>query len=170
MSEAEGSLSGSSSNGRSNGYSSHDESSASGSVTNSSTTGSTSTGLKSRTPEEDAIARKESRQVAYSKMLVLAVLLASATVAGVVTWIFSTRSEQTDFETQVSSRKRLLLHDEINISRICIIKHILTVLFLGFRLHSLKTLLLRFRMCRSTTRKTSTGSLQVTVPRSLPLL
>jgi hypothetical protein len=97
MSEAEGSISSSSRCSRGAGAddSSHEESS--GSMTNSN-----STGFKDRTPEEDAIARKESKHVAYSKVLVLIVLALAATAAGVVTFIFSTKAEQTDFETQVS--------------------------------------------------------------------
>jgi hypothetical protein len=104
MSEAEGSLSSSSHCSRGNGVddSSHGESSGSGSMTNSN-----STGFKDRTPEEDAIALKESKHVAYSKILVLTVLLLAATAAGVVTFIFSTKAEQTDFETQVSHSQSL---------------------------------------------------------------
>jgi hypothetical protein len=79
-------------------YSSHEESNSfSGSVTNSN-----ASGLTGKTPAEEAIALKESRQVRFSKMLFLCLLMASATVAGVATWIFTKRSEKNDFETQVS--------------------------------------------------------------------
>jgi hypothetical protein len=100
MSEAEGSISSSSRCSRGAGAddSSQEESTGSGSMTNSN-----STGLKDRMSAEDAaISRKESKRVAFSKVLVLAVLVIAAAAAGVVTFIFSTKAEQTDFETQVS--------------------------------------------------------------------
>jgi hypothetical protein len=98
MSEGDGqdaSVSGSSLHSSSKNYSSHDDGSG------SSTTGTSVGGLTKGTTQEEEIARKEDRAVVYSRALVLGVLLVSATVAGVVTWIFSTKAEEDDFHTQV---------------------------------------------------------------------
>ena len=96
MSE-EASVSGSSLHSSSKNYSSHEDGSG------SSTTGTSVTGSSTRGPptKEEEIARSEDRAVAYSKVLVLAVLLVSATAAGVLTWIFSTNAEEEEFRTQV---------------------------------------------------------------------
>mgnify|MGYP000302750627 CR=1 FL=1 len=100
MSESDGheaSVSGSSLQSSSKNYSSHDDGSG------SSTTGTSASGGQKGGPsiQEEQIARSEDRAVAYSRAVVLGVLLVSATVAGVATWIFSNKAEENDFHTQV---------------------------------------------------------------------
>ena len=90
-------MSGSSLHSSSKNYSSHEDGSGS-STTGTSVTGSTTRGAPTK---EDEIAKSEDRAVAYSRVLVLAVLLVSATTAGVLTWIFSTKAEEANFHTQV---------------------------------------------------------------------
>jgi hypothetical protein len=101
MSENDGqevSLSGSSLHSGSKNCSNHDDDGSGSSTTGTSVTGSTTRGGPTK---EEEIARSEDRAVAYSRVLVLSALLVSATVAGVLTWIFSTNAEEEDFHTQV---------------------------------------------------------------------
>jgi hypothetical protein len=92
----EASVSGSSLQSSSKNYSSHEDDGS-----GSSTTGTSVGGQKGGSTQEEEIARSEDRAVAYSRALVLGVLLVSATVAGIVTWIVSTKAEEDDFHTQV---------------------------------------------------------------------
>ncbi len=87
------------------GASSDDDSSRSSFHTNSngSTTGTGTTGPTSTVIPEAILATKETRAVHYSRIVVLAVLALSATVAGGLTfWLFS-ESEKGDFAVQVST-------------------------------------------------------------------
>jgi hypothetical protein len=98
MSESDGqeaSLSGSSLHSGSKNNSSHED--GSGPSISGSSTGST----RGATKKEEEIARSEDRAVTYSRVLVLGVLLVSATVAGVVTWIYGTEAEEENFHSQV---------------------------------------------------------------------
>ena len=82
-----------SSDGNSTSGRSHDE---------SSTTGTSVAGSRGgKDIPDDIIAREESRAVALSRMLVLVVLVVSATAAGVATFILSKKAEMADFEVQV---------------------------------------------------------------------
>jgi hypothetical protein len=90
------SVSGNSLQSSSKNYSSHEDDGS-----GSSTTGTSLGGQKGGSTQEEEIARSEDRAVAYSRALVLGVLLVSASVAGVVTWIVSTQAEEDDFHTQV---------------------------------------------------------------------
>ena len=90
-------MSGGSVHSSSRNYSSRED----GSVSSTTGTSVTGSGKGGTGTQEEEIARSEDRAVAYSRVLVLAVLLVSATVAGVLTWIFSTEAEEEDFHTQV---------------------------------------------------------------------
>jgi hypothetical protein len=70
---------------------------------NSSTTGTSYTGTSNRggIPER-ILASRETRNVKYSRIMVLTVLFLSATIAGVMTWYWIKEVEQDDFDTQVS--------------------------------------------------------------------
>jgi hypothetical protein len=95
--DQEVSVSGDSLHSSSRNYSNHDDDGS-----GSSTTGTSATGSGKGAPAEvEEIASREDRAVAYSRVLVLSVLLVSATVAGVLTWIFSTNAEEEAFHTQV---------------------------------------------------------------------
>jgi hypothetical protein len=105
MSESDGQeaslVSGSSVHSGSNNNSSHDDGSGH-SISGSSTTGTSLGGSTRPAPtKEEEIAKSEERAVAISRALVLGVLLVSATVAGVVTWIYSNKAEEEDFHSQV---------------------------------------------------------------------
>lgn len=70
----------------------------------SSTTGTSYTGgmnSKNAIPD-DIMASKETRAVQYSRLMVLAVIILSAIVAGALTYILTTDAEEQDFQVQVS--------------------------------------------------------------------
>jgi hypothetical protein len=83
-----------------------DDSSKSSFQTNSNgsttTTGTGSNPTGASIPEA-ILATKETRAVHYSRIMVLAVLLISAAVAGSVTYWLFTESEKGDFKVQVST-------------------------------------------------------------------
>jgi hypothetical protein len=69
----------------------------------SSTTGTSLTGggnFKNAVPE-DIMAYKDTQAIKYSRLMVLGVLVLSATAAGVLTYLLTTDAEETDFELQV---------------------------------------------------------------------
>jgi enamine deaminase RidA (YjgF/YER057c/UK114 family) len=117
----EASVSGNSLHSGSKNYSSNDDGSDGHSISGSSTTGTSLAGSSRVAPtKEEEIARREDKAVAYSRALVLGVLLVSATVAGVVTWIVSTNAEKEDFQTQVrpaySSFRKLAYKRELTLT------------------------------------------------------
>ena len=75
------------------------------SVSGTSTTG---TGHSSRSKlsaaEEEELAKMESKYIRFSKILVLSILFISATVAGVLAYIFTKESEQNTFAIQVCKK------------------------------------------------------------------
>ncbi len=74
---------------------------------NSSTTGTSFTnGNGKNVIPDDILAAKETRAVNCSRAVVLLVLVIFASVAGVLTYLFATESEQADFEIQVSEITR----------------------------------------------------------------
>jgi hypothetical protein len=86
---------------------SHDDSSTNTphSGAGSSTTGTSYTGNASsgrHTIPEAILASKETRAVKWSRLLVFLVLAIAATVAGVLTYVLTTASEQNYFEVRVS--------------------------------------------------------------------
>ena len=78
-----------------------DGSSHSNSLSGSSTTGTSVTGPRAGQMDNVLLAQKELKAVAYARVLVIIVLVISAAVAGVITWIFSTREETNAFQNQV---------------------------------------------------------------------
>ncbi len=50
------------------------------------------------------IASRETRNVKYSRIIVLTVQLLSAIIAAVMAWYLSKEAEQEDFETQVAKQ------------------------------------------------------------------
>lgn len=81
-----------------------DRDSAPGSVTNddSSTTSpfNQSSGRASEIPE-DIMTSRETRAVKWSRLMVVAVLIASAAVSGTIIWYWSNEAEKRNFESQV---------------------------------------------------------------------
>jgi Adenylate and Guanylate cyclase catalytic domain len=80
------------------------------SFSGSSTTGTSYTGRSTNNNNaipEDIIASKETRAINFSRFLVLAVILISAVVAGVLTYILTTDAEQQSFQVQVRVTKTL---------------------------------------------------------------
>jgi hypothetical protein len=70
--------------------------------TTTSGTGTTGPNTSAGIPEA-ILATKETRAVHYSRIMVLAVLVISAAVAGGLTFWLSSESEKDDFEVQVST-------------------------------------------------------------------
>jgi hypothetical protein len=85
---------------------SNDSSSYAPSGPSSSSTGTSHTGTSNRGGiPEHILASRETRNVKYSRIMVLTVLFLSATIAGVMTWYWSKEAEQADFDTQVSEAR-----------------------------------------------------------------
>jgi hypothetical protein len=63
--------------------------------------GSNSSTNRGSIPER-ILASRETRNVKYSRIMVLTVLFLAATIAGVMTWYWSKEAEQGNFDTQVS--------------------------------------------------------------------
>jgi hypothetical protein len=87
---------------------SFDDSSQNSAQTNSNgsttTTGTgTATGSAGASIPEAILAKKETRAVHYSRIMVMSVLVISAAVAGGLTFWLSSESEKDDFEVQVST-------------------------------------------------------------------
>jgi hypothetical protein len=86
---------------------SNDSSSYAASGSNKSTTGMSHKGTSNRSGgiPEHILAAKETRNVKRSRIILLTVMVLSATVAATMTWHRSKEVEQDNFETQVSETR-----------------------------------------------------------------
>jgi hypothetical protein len=86
------------------------------STTGTSLTGAAGMNLKNLIPD-DIMASRETRAIKYSRCMVLGILILSATISGVLTYLLTVEAEEKDFENQVRIR-RLIVALEMD-SRYC---------------------------------------------------